>query len=839
MPKWMRSNNDDKKLKKERERYQAKIADYGEGYTGAPVDFLMRLDPNTLNQLPAETLEKLPLARLRYLSVDALARLSPETLSGLPPEDICRLPSEKLATLPPGALAKLAPGFLSKLHPSQLGMVLPELEPEVLTTISPTAIAKVDPRQLANIPPQGLASLAKRYPDLLLGFQDLPHEQLLRLPHFILSRLPLQAFKSIPAEIWEHLPDEIWMNLPPEVRKILSEERAGSNKPKEQPPTVASVERQYRPSSPTAPPFPVPFEQDGSLLPKQTPPIPPRHRAGPPLSSQNASVAPRRTNSQRSRPSSPSQTFRNKASLYMEGSSPPTERKDSLAMRDGGDSFREDLLNHRPVPQIPDGMHRKEVADTWKDHMIEKLTNDVSAKDRVIEDLTTQIEDKERWNQEMDDERGNLANDVSAKDKVIEALTTQIKDKERWNQKMDEERDNLSAQVIELKVAKQSSAERMFNCLAKIVPTMALDRSQSDPTELILNYLESLHRNASENFTLATELRKQLQSQQVDLDANSREARVANDELTTLRYSIKQYEKQLLSVDANNATWKMTENSLIRERDELSIQVNDLRKRLEKEKDVAKTNLANQHAHHEAQTKDIKQHNLDLQRELKEQNSKYGREMNKQHEYYEGVRKRHEAEVETLKKEHKEALQQVTRQRDEEVKLQQIAFDENLVKSRLHYEEQVKGQRQAHELALKNNAVHLQEKINSLESDLVDNSDDFRPATDDSLKTSYGKLKVTVEQITEPFNLGVVAIPQNWRLDPDNFLGREGKGQTRVLLRSIVWAKLMDGFFSSPFGFGSFGSGSGKTLLVELYSAWRKLFDDGPSTSEQFYLGTQ
>lgn len=799
----MRSSNDDKKLRKERERYQAQIAEYGEGYVGAPVDLLMRLDRNTLNQLPAETLERLPIDRLRHLSVDALAKLPAETLSGLPPEDICRLPSEKLATLPPTALAKLAPGYLSKLHPSQLGMVLPELEPDVLTTISPTAIEKVDPRQLANIPQQGLASLTKRYPHLLLLFQNLPHEQLFRLPDFVLSRLPLQAFRGIPADVWEDQPDEILMNLPPDVRKILNEALANSNGQADQPLTAGSVERQYRPSSPAAPPFPVPFSQDGNLPPKLTTPpaVPPRNRGGPPLSSQHTNMGLRRNNSQstpRSRTSSPSQTFRTQALLFMEGSSPPPpERKDSRGLRDGGDGFREDVLNHWPVPQMPDGMHRKEVADSWKEQMIEKLTKDVSAKDRAIEELTAQI-----------------------------------RDKESWSQKMDGERDSLNSKVIELKVAKQLSAERMFNCLARIVPTMPLDRAQSDPTDMILNYLEVLHKNANDNFNAATELRQQLQSQGVELDAKTREARLANDELTTLRYNIEQYEKQLLVADGNKTTWKMTENALVRERDVLSVQVDDLKQRIDTEKEMTKTTLANQHVHHEAQTKAIKQQNIELQRDLNEQKNKYGKEMQKQHEYYEGVRKNDEAKMEALKKEHKEVLVQVKKQYEDDIKTQKALFDENLQKSRSHYEEQLKSQRQAHELVLKNNAVHLQEKIKSLESDLVDNSDDFRPATDDSLKTGYGKLKLMVETITETFNLGVVTIPQDGRFDPDNFLGREGKGQTRVLLRSIVWTKIIDGFFSSPFGFGSFGSGSGKTLLVELYTAWRKLFDDGSLTSK-------
>lgn len=810
MRNWMtRSGNDDKKLKRERERYQARIAEYGEGYVDAPTEILRKLDRNTLNQLPAETLERLPLDRLRILSVDALAKLSPETLSRLPPEDIARLPSEKLATIPPGALATLPTGYLQKLPPPQLGLVLPKLPLDVLTTISLSAIAKVDPRQLANIPEKGLTILFDRYPDLLLNFENLPHDHLLRLPYFVLSRLDAQTFWSIPVDVWESQPDGVLMNLPPEVRKILTEKRASLNGHIDQPPTVASVESQYKPSLPAAPQFPAPFSLDGSLPPRLTPPaVPPRHH--PPISSQNNSMVLRRNNSHstsRSRTSSPSRTYRNQAAVFLEGSSTSPERKESWRIRDGGDGFREDSLSHRPVPPTPDGTHRKDVADTWKDHMIEKLSKDVSAKDMAIEELTIQIRDKERWDKKMDDERANL-----------------------------------NAQIIELSVAKQASADRinkcvdrMNNCLAtyRINPTG--DRPQTDLADVtteILNYLEVLRNNADENFSCSTELRGQIQSQVNELHAKNTECQMANDELRTLKYTMDQYEKQLLTADANQATWNMTENALKRERDGLSIQVNELRQRVEKEKEIARGNMANQHALFEAQTKSIKQQNLELQRQLKDQHANYGTEMKKQHDYYEGVRKNHEAQIETLKREHKETLLQVKKQWEEDIKAQKVLFDEHLAKSRSHYEEQLKSQRQAHELALKNNAVHLQAQIKSLESDLVDNSDDFRPATDDSLKTSYGKLKLMVETITETFNLGVVTIPQDGRLDPDNFLGREGKGQTRVLLRSIVWTRIIDGFFSSPFGFGSFGSGSGKKLLVELYSAWRKLFDDGSFISK-------
>ncbi|KAM7203956.1 hypothetical protein V8F33_001927 [Rhypophila sp. PSN 637] len=208
--------------------------------------------------------------------------------------------------------------------------------------------------------------------------------------------------------------------------------------------------------------------------------------------------------------------------------------------------------------------------------------------------------------------------------------------------------------------------------------------------------------------------------------------------------------------------------------------------------------------------------------------------MQRQLNYYKGIRTQLEADTATLTKKHQEALQLADKKREEELKAKEARFLEELQRTRTQYDQKLQKERQDHELALKHHAGNLQEKIDRLESDLVDNSDDFRPATDDSLKTSYGKLKLMVETVTEPFNLGAVTVPLGF--DPDNFLVREGKGQTRVLLRSIVWNKILEGFFSSPLGFGSFGPAHGKKLLLDTYSAWRKLFGEDPIPVSAFYL---
>ncbi|KAK3688787.1 hypothetical protein B0T22DRAFT_376643 [Podospora appendiculata] len=102
--------------------------------------------------------------------------------------------------------------------------------------------------------------------------------------------------------------------------------------------------------------------------------------------------------------------------------------------------------------------------------------------------------------------------------------------------------------------------------------------------------------------------------------------------------------------------------------------------------------------------------------------------------------------------------------------------------------------------------------------------DSIRQLTDSELKIQFQKLKLLVQVITEPFNLGAVSVPQDSQLDHTGFIQRKGKNMLRFLLRSLVWERIVDGFFSAPFGFGAFGSGDGKRVLIELYWSWRSLF---------------
>ncbi|KAK3315477.1 hypothetical protein B0H66DRAFT_345285 [Apodospora peruviana] len=795
---WAQGNNDNsKQLKKDREKaFQI----YGPDLARAPREYLVGMDPRFLDTLPPHTLQKLPISKLKQLSVDTLATLPPETLSQLPAEELIRLPPQNIASLSPEALSTLPLGKLSKLPPESLGDVLPKLPIMMLSTMPPTSVAQVHPRQLARLSPEGLATLSD---DMLPTFKDLHPHEFLRLPSTLLERFPLNWFQTIPNEETAKLTLDDLSRLPTEVRDMLTERvRRGQTGNIEQPRSMSSAERMYKPSSPSAPQYPMHISPDGNL-PARTipPPVPPRIRGQPPSSHQNIANTNglRRSNSQstssRSRASSPPQTFRppQSSGRYPEPS-PPRERRGSR-----------DQLN-RQTPPVSEGIHRREVAEGFKDRQIEGLQNDIKSKDQAIEDLQIQT-----------------------------------KDLDRWNKKLGEEIKELKAEIMDLGLEKRHAADRMFTFLEKIAPEMPWDRSQQDPADELIKYLEEVLANAQENLKTATfhfrqaqELEGMLESEQAkygalnkQLDAAITESRRWQDETATLKYQKGELEMSLHNADADAETFKMTEMAMTRERDGLLTQVRDLRERIEKDKKTAEQSLINQHVHHENQTAGLKKQVIDLQNELQTLRNKAGLEIQKNTKYYKEEKEKLLNQLEAQRKEHQDALQ---RHADEQ-KRQKQQFDEQLheqvQKTRSYYEDKIKKEKLIHEKALKNNAVELQEKIRSLESDLVDNSDDFRPATDDALKTNYGKLKLAVDAITETFNLGVVSVPQDGRFDPTNFVDREGKGQLRVLLRSLVWARILDGFFSSPFGFGAFGSGSGKDLLVGLYLAWRRMFENG------------
>lgn len=110
---------------------------------------------------------------------------------------------------------------------------------------------------------------------------------------------------------------------------------------------------------------------------------------------------------------------------------------------------------------------------------------------------------------------------------------------------------------------------------------------------------------------------------------------------------------------------------------------------------------------------------------------------------------------------------------------------------------------------------------------------DLRLVSDRSLKEEYRALKRSVDTIT--FNLGPMTIDRN--IDAASFLEREGKGQERLFVKALIWAMILDGFFSAPYGFGALGPGANGGPLFELYRSWKGIVEGDGSKDENGPLG--
>ncbi|OIW27591.1 hypothetical protein CONLIGDRAFT_716048 [Coniochaeta ligniaria NRRL 30616] len=200
------------------------------------------------------------------------------------------------------------------------------------------------------------------------------------------------------------------------------------------------------------------------------------------------------------------------------------------------------------------------------------------------------------------------------------------------------------------------------------------------------------------------------------------------------------------------------------------------------------------------------------------------------------IKLRNEGELRRIRDEHIGALDAVNGQHRYAFEKQQTDHAWTVQNQRDQYEQEMINQRNAYEQELQRKEIECAQRIASLEADLLSNSDDFRPATDDVLKVKYRKLKLLIDTITDPFNLGASGVTHlSNRLDPTSFLPREGNKFLRFLLRSVIWGIVMDGFFSMPFGFGALGPDTGRQQLLDVYRAWQRLYAPDNESVSPFY----
>ncbi|KAK0634342.1 hypothetical protein B0T17DRAFT_611369 [Bombardia bombarda] len=781
-------------------RKKYKDQQWGEGMCKAPVEVLLQLSGDTLNTLPPETLEKLPPERLRLLPPEPLAKLSIQTLSQLPPETLARLPPEVLAELPPNILAGLQPGILSKLHPKTLGEVLPELGIDTLKILPKDSLFKVDGLAFVKIQPENLVRLPTEV--LIYLRSKLPKDIFLRLSPIVLEKYAPYAFQDIPYEIWAALPHDVISKLPrvahdavPDLLKLLppiQSDRAQDVRP--------STSGFHKPGLPMAPQFPVPFAPNGAIIPPRTMQSASLNQVRMPPSSYDNDRSVNRSNSQPPAPPKRVPRFR-----------PPSSHSDQ---HDGvGNQGRfMDRSPERPRPErrgsadVREGLHLPLPGPVTEDPRRE-------SKDRLVD---------------------NLNGDIKLKDRVIGRLEDEI--------------ESLTAKVIKLSAEQMAGADRLFKFLEKNNPENFYDR-QLDPIDSAINHFETILANADENLTLVSAWQSVFKTEKdrneilvVEQDEARAKIRRLEDTVDSLGRQVSDKDDDIRRASERESVYQTTETSLQNEVLRLKRDVAELNTRLERQKKASESRSLDQQKQFDQKTAGLREEVAKLEKEILTQRNDFAKELQKQLGYYDVERQKLHDEMDRRELVHKDALiikdkelQAALASQLQEVRGQLAMHDDQIGKERAVFDDQIKRERLAHEKEIQlrekqhaDNVVHLRERIDSLQSDLVDNSDDFRPATDDSLKAKYRELKLVVDRITEPFNLGVTTIPQGGgHLDPHKFLESQGKNQLRFLLRSAVWGKIVEGFFSSPFGFGALGPGAGKEMLVALYRTWRRLFDSG------------
>lgn len=147
----------------------------------------------------------------------------------------------------------------------------------------------------------------------------------------------------------------------------------------------------------------------------------------------------------------------------------------------------------------------------------------------------------------------------------------------------------------------------------------------------------------------------------------------------------------------------------------------------------------------------------------------------------------------------------------------------------------------------------LKERVRELATDLISQTDDYRPATDQGLRLKLQDLRNRIKNITVPSNLYRLSDAEGssrlggdgggsamnllpFELDPSGFVARHESRDYQFILRSLVWKVLVEEFFSAPFGFGFLGPDEkqhpGRQQLLEIHRAWTRLYEGSQAYRE-------
>lgn len=130
-----------------------------------------------------------------------------------------------------------------------------------------------------------------------------------------------------------------------------------------------------------------------------------------------------------------------------------------------------------------------------------------------------------------------------------------------------------------------------------------------------------------------------------------------------------------------------------------------------------------------------------------------------------------------------------------------------------------------HKTELHKTRVAHNSEIGNLRTDIMVNQRDSKAWTDEKLKKWVEDLRLRVQDLAPVWMEGPGGrVPH--QLDPTGFISRAGMQDFPHLVRSTIWAVLIEDFFSMSYGFGALGP-QGRSRMLETYRAWRSLFEGG------------
>lgn len=346
------------------------------------------------------------------------------------------------------------------------------------------------------------------------------------------------------------------------------------------------------------------------------------------------------------------------------------------------------------------------------------------------------------------------------------------------------DRDALSREIgglrAEIRVAKDSIARRVSEVLRN--KNARLPTEDDDPVEVIIRYTEQFYGEADHNYKVALDHQRVASEAQATLQTLRNQLSVAQADIQRMRAGESRLREQ-----AQGSSYLMEKNRMLQSK------LDDLLRKFEEQ-------LARE-------TSDLRIRVAELETEK----NTYGIKFQENQRWY-------DSQVAQLKAKHEADLQEKESHCAAKILAEEGRLEDKLTRTRTDFENALRERSAQYE----QNVSELKNTVKSLRGSLVDNSDDFRPATDDALKQKYLKLKLAIHTVT--YHVSATSLHRTGT----GFSG-QGEGMEHFLLQSRVWEKVMEGFFSEPYGFGALGPGVGRQKLLDLFQAWKDTFEIEPN----------